>query len=141
MCSIYWILQELLWQRVSYKQCIRVRESSSGFRDACETAKVWTQTQRSSPEYRTEQKHSCCARAFLQPHCTLRQKSFTNKSGVLHFCDLQRTKASALSSFYLTFSHGINKSMLITRKKKKVFKGNAFLLWISKTLICLKSTM
>lgn len=96
------------------------------------------QTQMSSPEYRREQKHSCSAWAFLRPYCTLRQKSFTSKSGVLHFCDLQRTKASALSSFYLTFSHGINKSVLIT---KKVFKGNPFLLWISKTLTYLNGTM
>lgn len=93
------------------------------------------QTWISSPEYRREEKHSW---AFLRPYCTLRQKPFTSESGVLYFCDLQRTKASVLLSFYLTFSHGINKSMLIT---KKVFKGNAFLLQISKTLICLNGTM
>lgn len=90
-----------------------------------------------------KQKHSCSARAFLRPYSSLKQTSFTSKSGVLRFCDLQRTKAG-ICSFKLLLNIFIwHKQVDVNNKKScssSVLKGNPFLLLISKSVmthICL----
>lgn len=129
----------VLWHKVSYSV---LRQSSSGFRVACE---IISQSSARHRYYHlkteAEQKHSCSARAFLRPYSTLRQRSFTSKSGILHFCDLQTTKAGICSFKLLLNIFILHKQVDINNNNQKksssssVLKGNPSLLLISKSIM------
>lgn len=116
MCSIHWTLQQPFWHRISHSV---PRQSSSGFRDACE---IISQSSARHRYYHLKTEQSRSTPALHRHFLGLTAASGTGPSPASRTSSTsvifrEQKQAFALSSFCLTFSYCINKLALITEKK------------------------